>query len=484
MGKNISIRKASIIYAGAKYVTVFTGIIISAILSRILTPDDYGVVAVVTVFTTFFSTLANLGLGTGIIQNKTLNQEDINSIYSFSVWIAFALSGMLCIAARPIAVFYNNEVYIPVCILLSVSVFFNAINMIPNSLLLKEQKFFNVGIRMIVSSVASGVVAIILAFLGWKYYALVCQSILLAAIQFLWNRWTVILRFKVRFSLCPIKKIANYSMNQFLYNIINMLAQNLDNLLTGKFMGSEQLAYYNKSYTLMRYPVNNIPHAISPILHPILSNYQDDKKYIYQKYIEIAKLISLIGVFCFAIFHGMSEEIVIVMFGKQWYGAVESVHIFSWCIWAQLVNALAGSIYQSLGNTKEMFHSGLVHVILTIAAIIIGTSYKNIQILSFTVMVSLNIKFIVESFYLVKKSFGFSVITYWKTFLPEFIMMMIIAVVNTRLNCILSYNLMVRIIVKAIVLTTVIAILMGLFKQYRYILPFIPKKLSKKRDKS
>lgn len=482
LGKDISIKKASAIYAGAKYTTIFVGILISAVLSRILTPDDYGVVAVVTVFSTFFSTLANLGLGTGLIQNKNLSKEDTNDIYSFSVWFSIILSLLLCFAAKPIATFYNDRAYMPICYLLSISVLFNSLNMIPNSMLLKEQKFFSVGIRMIVSSVGSGIVAIIMAVLGWKYYSLVFQSILLAAIQFFWNRMTVQLKFKLKINFQPIKSIANYSLNQFFYNVLNMFAQNLDNLLTGKFMGSEQLAYYNKSYTLMRYPVNNIPHAISPILHPILSNYQNDKKYIYEKYIEIVKVISLIGVCCFGLFHGLSEEIVLIMFGKQWQGAVVSVHIFSWCIWAQLVNALAGSIYQSLGNTKEMFHSGLIHVALTIVAIIIGTSFQSIQILSFAVMISLNLKFIVESIYLIKKCFDYSLLAYWKNFIPEFFMMIVIAAVDEIMNSICNLGLIYSAVIKVMILGGLIFALTFALKQQKYILTFVPARFKKKKS--
>lgn len=480
MSQKISIKKASMIYAGAKYVTVIVGILISAVLSRLLTPDDYGVVAVVTVFTTFFSTLANLGFGTGVIQNKSLDKNEINSIFSFTVWISIALSVLLCIASVPISVFFENDVYIPVCCLLALSVFFNSMNMIPNSLLLKEQRFLDVGLRMIISSVLSGVIAIILALFGWKYYALVLQSILLAGIQLVWNLASVRLKFKLRFKMTAIKKIANYSLNQFFYNVINMLAQNLDNLLTGKLMGSAQLAFYNKSYTLMRYPVNNIPHAISPVLHPILSNYQDDKKYIYKKYVEFIKVISLIGVFCFAVFHGLSKEIVLVMFGDQWYEAVPSVHIFSWCIWAQLVNAIAGSIYQSLGNTKEMFHSGIVHVFLTIAAILIGALSNNISILAFCVMLSLNVKFLVETYFLIKKSFGFSIIKYLKNFIPEFLIMAIIGIFDWGMDSLFTFGLIDGLLIKGACLTALFLLLIILFRQHKYIVAFLPEKIKKK----
>lgn len=471
--KKVSLKQATAFFALSKYITVFVGIIISAVLARLLTPDDYGVVAVVTVFTTFFATLANMGFGTGVIQNKTLTSDDVNIIYSFTVWVSLVLSVTFCILSYPIALFYGRMVYVPVCCLLSISVFFNAMNMIPNAVMLKEQRFVEVGALTIVSAVGSGILGIVLALCGWKYYALVMQSVFSAMIPFVWNLISTRLKFLLRINMMPIRKILNYSMNQFGYNFINMIAQNLDNLLTGKLMGSEQLAYYNKSYTLMRYPVNNIPHVISPVLHPILSNYQNNPEYIYEKYVEITKIISLIGVYCFAIFNGLSEEIVLVMFGKQWGAAVIPVKIFSWCLWAQLVNALAGSIYQSLGKTKEMFRSGIVHVVVTILAIILGALTGSIEGLSIYVMVSLNIKFLVESIYLIKKSFGYSLLNYWKKFVPEMIMMIVFSIVNELMNSKIYMGLFPNIMVKICIITFLFVTGLAMLGQTKYFTRFI-----------
>ena len=299
------------------------------------------------------------------------------------------------------------------------------------------------------------------------------QSVFSAMIPFVWNLISTRLKFLLRINMTPIRKILNYSMNQFGYNFINMIAQNLDNLLTGKLMGSEQLAYYNKSYTLMRYPVNNIPHVISPVLHPILSNYQNNPEYIYEKYVEITKIISLIGVYCFAIFNGLSEEIVLVMFGKQWGAAVIPVKIFSWCLWAQLVNALAGSIYQRLGKTKEMFQSGIVHVVVTILAIILGALTGSIEGLSIYVMVSLNIKFLVESIYLIKKSFGYSLLNYWKKFVPEMIMMIVFSMVNELMNSKIYMGLFPNIMVKICIITFLFVTGLAMLGQTKYFTRFI-----------
>ena len=100
MKKTISIKKAALINAIAKYATVILQLVFTAILSRILTPKDYGVVAVITVFVVFFQLFANSGFGAGIIQNKELTEEDNNNIFSFTVYLGFFLLFTLCIFGK------------------------------------------------------------------------------------------------------------------------------------------------------------------------------------------------------------------------------------------------------------------------------------------------------------------------------------------------------------------------------------------------
>ena len=171
MNKEISIKKASVLYGTAKYLVIIIQLIITAVLSRILTPADYGVVAIVTIFTTFFSTLSNLGLGTAIMQFQDLNEEQIQDIFTFSEYFSILLSVLFMLLAYPISIFYDNTIYIPVIFSLSISVFFNAIDMVPNAILLRRHRFMSVGIRMIISTLLSGCVAVSLAVIGFKYYA-------------------------------------------------------------------------------------------------------------------------------------------------------------------------------------------------------------------------------------------------------------------------------------------------------------------------
>ena len=480
MAKNISIKKATAVYGVAKYSTIVIQLLISAILSRLLTPDDYGLVAVVTVFTTLFSKLSDLGLGTAVTQYKDLSKRDVQDIFVFSEYFAVGIALIFALLAYPISLFYSSTAFIPIIVLLAISVLFNSLNMIPNNLLLKEKKFFQVGMRMIVSTALSGLIAIFLAFVGAKYYALVIQSILSAVIQFLWNFFSTDVKFGLKFNYAPIKRVKNYSGNQFAYNMLNYLAQNMDNLLTGKIMGKALLAYYNKGFTLMRYPVNNIAHAVTPVLHPILSEHQDNKKYIYDEFVKIIKFMSLVGVFVTVFCFWADEEIIICFFGDQWYKAVEPFKWLSICISAQMMNALFGSIYQSLGCTKQMLHSGYFHISISLLAIVIGAFSKDISVLAIFVSGSMIIKFFIESYFLIRKSFHFSLSKFLINLLPDIIIFGVLFAIVLLIGDFASLKLWQSLFLKLAVCGIIYLVILIITKQLKYLLAVIPDGIKKK----
>lgn len=446
-------RKGVLFYVVARYSTVLVGLIINAILSHILVTENHGILAVIVVFTNFFSIIANLGLGTGVIQNKTLSRKETDNIYSFSVLLSIVLGIAFFLIAPLIADFYNDPRYINVVRLLSISVLLNSLNVIPNAVLLKEEKFNVIGVRMIVASTVSGIVAIIIAQKGGEYYALVAQTILLIAIQFIWNWFGTKLKFDWHIDFTGVKKIGNYSFFQFAYSLMLYFSQNLDNLLTGKFFGSVELAYYNKSYQVMRYPIDYIPHTISPVLHPILSKHQDDLDFIYEKYMQLVRVLSLIGVYISLLFMWESEEVLILVFGKQWYPSIVSFSIFGLGIWAQLVNAIAGSIYQSTNNTKNMFISGILHITISLIAIVLGISSGSINYLALYLVISWYIKFFIETFFLVKKSLKQRVFPFIKEFVPHWLLIALVSLVFSAIVKYITFGLFINLIVKGLIIT-------------------------------
>lgn len=401
-----SIKKASMINAVGKYSKILLSIVVEIILARLLTPHDYGIIAVVVVFTTFFTTFSDMGLSTAIVQRKDLTKSDIDNIYTFTVYISVILMVIFYFFSYIIAEFYGSSVYVNVGKLLSISLFFNALNMVPNGILNRDKKFVIIAVRTVIVYVLSAVLTIILAFLGAKYYALVAQAIFSAMFTFIWNVITTKPKFMIKYDNSGLKKVASYSIFQFAFNLLNYFSRNLDNLLAGRFIGSTQLGYYNKAYTLMQYPVSNLSGIITPVLHPILSDYQNSKEILYQKYMTILKLLMVIGVWAEAICIFAAPEIIYIMYGSNWGNSIICFKLLAISIATQMMSSSAGAAFQALGNTRLMFMQGCINTAITVLSILIGIfSGKTIYTLALWVSISFIVNFIISYFFLVVFAF-------------------------------------------------------------------------------
>lgn len=458
---NISIKRATIINFIARYSNIFIQLIINSILARLLTPDDYGVVAVISVFISFFTIIADLGVGPAIIQYKNLTKEEISDIFIFTLIVSIITSIGFIGFSYPLCIFYNNNVYISLGLILSLAIFFNILNIVPNALLLKNKEFKSLGIRTVVITIIGGIITIILALKGAKYYALVINSVLTAMLTCLCNIYFSNLEIIFRFRIHSIKKISKYSSYQFGFSIINYFSRNLDNLLIGKIIGQDALGYYDKAYKLMLYPVQNLTHVITPTLHPILSQYYNDKERIYSSYVKIIKLLSLFGVyfsvFCFV----LGKEIILIMFGDQWYASIIPFKILSISIWAQMVTASTAAIFQSTGKTRALFIQGIITTIITIICLIIGLSLGSINYVAMFITGALCLHSIVVYYILIKYIFNKKIISFLGEFTSSIIIALLMIIAAIFISRLIIKSVIISFMIKFILIT--ITFIGGLF---------------------
>ncbi len=463
----MTVRKATLINASGKYLKVILTVLVNAILARILTPFDFGVVAVITVFSTFFATLSDMGLGPAIIQKKDLTRSDIDNLFTCSLYVAAGLSVIFLLCAFPIAAFYKDSVYLKPTFLLTISLFFNALNMVPNGMLNRDKKFVTIAVRTVVVYVVSAVISIWLALHGWRFYALVAQAILSSVLQFLWNYLSTRPRLVARPSMESVNKVRSYSLYQFAFNVVNYFARNLDNLLTGKFMGEVNLGNYNKAYNLMLFPVSNLSGVVSPVLHPILSDYQDDPEGIYRRYMRLVRFLWCLGIFVAAFAFLAAEEIIGILYGPQWEPCVVCFRLLAIAIIPQMINASAGAIFQALGNTRLLFLSTCVNTVVTLIAICVGVfAGKSIEVLSLCVAISYVFHFICAFWFLINRGFHFSAGRFLKELIPEIIMtaIMIAAVLLFPFH---QDGLGMSLVVKTAYILVIYAAMMLLSREYK-----------------
>jgi teichuronic acid exporter len=356
----------------AKYSGIIVQLVVAGILGRILSPQDFGTVAIVTVIIAFFSIFCDIGIAPAIIQKRELTKPDIQSIFSFTIWLGIFLSLIFYLSSAPIASFYSDTNLVELCHLLTLQLLFTAWNIVPNALLYKEKRFGFIAGRSFAVQFFTGLVAVVAALSGAGIYSLLVNPILSAVAIFIINMFQYPMKMRLNFSIEPLRKIFSYSSYQFLFNIFLYFSRNLDKLLIGKYMSAQLLGYYEKSYRMMMLPLQNLTFVISPVLHPILSDFQDDFEKLEKSYSKVVKLLAIIGFPLSVFLFFNARELMLIIFGQQWELSVMPFRIFSISVGFQMLVSTTGPIFQAANSTKYLFISGLLSTLLNIAGILIG----------------------------------------------------------------------------------------------------------------
>lgn len=418
--ESMGMRAAAAFQFGSKYISMGASLVITAVLARLITPSDFGLVAIVTVFIGLFTMFSDMGVGTAIVQYRDLTEEDYEGIFGFSILLAIALSALFCFISPFIAMFYSDDRLMGLCLAASPTLLFSTLNMVPNGLMLKDKRFDRIALRLVVATVVSGLIAIIAAYLGAGAVAVVMQSALSAAIVLAWNLYSRPIRNVNLHFIAPLKKIFSYSAYQFGFFLINYFSRNLDNILVGRFLGSAQLGYYDKAYKLTTYPLSAFSSVIGSIIQPFMAEHQNNRDIVFAYWMKIEKLISLlaapIAVICFC----CSAEIVTILYGPGWEQAIPVFETLSVSIYFQMLGNAGGSFYQSLGHTDLLFKNGLINTCITVICLLLGLSFGSILTVAYGIAIAYCLHIIAMSYYLLIRCFGKSPICL-RAFLPEVI---------------------------------------------------------------
>lgn len=359
-----------------RYANYFINLFISAFLARILLPEDFGVVAMISIFLTFFYLISNFGFGPGIIQCQDLNERDNYSLFIFTLIISLPIIVIFFFSGPLLSSFYNNQEYNEIIKLLSISLFFHTLNMVPYNLLVKNRKFKELGIRSLIISITSGILAILLANYGFSYYSLIYKSIFEAILTFIINFKMSKIKFFKSISFQPVKKIFSFSFYQFLFNINSFLTNNLDTLLIGKFLGPSRLGYYDRAYRLSS-TFSSLTLVFSSVLHPVLATYQKDKDLIAFVYIKLFKILLIIGLPLAIFLSFCSEEIIIILYSDKWVNSIPVFKYLAFLVFANIIISSSISIFQVLEAIRILFFFGVLNLILMIISILIGIKINN-----------------------------------------------------------------------------------------------------------
>jgi len=347
-------------------------LVIAVILTRLLSPQDFGLVGMVLVFTGFAVVFNDMGFGAALVQKLDVDQHHKNAVFWMSIVIGALLTLVMAAAAPYIASFYGIPALQPLTVAISVIFFINAFATVKVALLQKAMDFRTLAAAQLIGTVLSGLLAIYLAFSGYGVWSIVVMYIAYALfyVLVLW----IIAPWRPDLSLrwSALKDLSRFSSNLVGFSAFNYWTRNGDNLLIGRFVGSAALGFYARAYTILLVPVWQVSSIISNVMFPALSAIQDDIERVREMYLKAICVISLIT---FPLTLGLlvlSGPFVLALFGEKWAEMIPILQVFGLLGAIQSIGTTVGWIYQSQGRTDVMFRWGLISGSIFIVSFAIG----------------------------------------------------------------------------------------------------------------
>jgi O-antigen/teichoic acid export membrane protein len=347
--------------------------IVSIILARLLSPEDYGIIALITIFIAIANVFVQSGFNTALIQKKNTDESDFSSVFYLSLFIALILYILLYFTAPRIADFYDNEQLVSILRVLSITLIFGAFNSIQNAYLARKMMFKKLFFCSLGSIIISGTIGIATAYSGWGVWALVAQNITsqMSVTIILW--FTVKWRPTLMFSLKRVKSLFSYGSKLLASSLINTLYLNLRSLIIGKIYNPVMLGYYNKGQQFPNLIITNIDGSIQSVMLPALSAHQDNQKRVKEM---MRRTIVSSSFLIFPMMIGMAvvaEPIVKVVLTEKWLPAVPFLQIFciSYMLYPihtanlQAINAIGRSdMFLKLEIIKKVFGLAILSISL------------------------------------------------------------------------------------------------------------------------
>lgn len=433
---------------GAQLVTF----IVSIVLARILTPSDYGTIALVTVFTTILQVFIDSGLSTALIQKKDADDLDFSSVFYFNFVICIILYLIMFVSAPFIANFYKDSSLVSIVRVISLTLIISGVKGVQQSYVSRHMLFKRFFFSTLGGTIFSAVLGIIMAYAGFGVWAIVFQQLSNNAIDTLILWITVKWRPIKKFSWSRLKNLLSFGWKMLASSLLDTVYNNLRNMIIGKLYTSADLAFYNQGDKFPKLIVTNINTSIDSVLLPTMSNEQDNHvrvKDMTRRAIKISTYIMaplMIGLaFC-------AKPIVQIVLTDKWLPCVPYLQIFCisylfWPIHTANLNAI-----KAMGRSDLFLKLEVIKKIIGMILLLI-TMNISVMAMAYSLLISGLISQVINSWpnrYLLKYSY----IDQIKDILPNIVMALIMGVfvyfIN-YLNLSVLVSLMIQIILGGII---------------------------------
>jgi O-antigen/teichoic acid export membrane protein len=355
-------------------------LLVTAALSRLLTPGEFGLVAMVLVFTNFLNVLRDMGLSSALVQRPELEHKHINAVFWVNCAIGLGMTAIVAALSPVVAWFYGEPVLKSLALVSSLSFSIGSLGLAHRAVLTRNLLFSKVVTAELGAALFGGIGACVLAWKGFGAWSLVAQALLVAVVDTVvaWrlSKW----RPTLSFDSSALQGMVRYGANLAGFTSFNYWTRNLDNLLIGHYLGSIALGLYTRAYALMLLPVTQITQVLGRVMFATLSQVQSDTRRAKSIYLAATRVIALAAFPTMLGLFVVADLFIGILYGEGWQKAVPIFRILCVAGLGQAVGATVGWIYTSQGRTDLQFRWGVFSSIITAASFVVGIRWGAIGV--------------------------------------------------------------------------------------------------------
>lgn len=422
--------------------------VVGIILARLLTPREFGLIGMITVFIAVSESFINSGFSSALIRKKDCTDTDFSTVFFFNLAAGILFFLLLFFSAPSISGFFNEPELTAILQVLGIVLIIDSLTLIQKTILTKRIDFKLQAKISMIASMGSGVVSITMAFYGLGVWALVAQRIVKQGLNslflWLWNRWKPLLVFSKK----SFTELFGFGSKLLISGLIDTLYRNVYYIIIGKFFSAQELGFYTKANEFKNLPSQNLNAIIGKVTYPVLSTLQDDiprLKNNYQKLIRSVMFITFILMLGMA---AVAEPMIHTLIGAKWEPAIIYLQMLCFVGMMYPLHALNLNMLQVQGRSDLFLKLEVIKKIIAIPTIVIGVFF-GIKIMIVGMMVNTLIAYYLNSYWSGKK-IGYSFTQQVKDILPSFFLALTMGVAVYLLGKVLPFSYPIKLIIQIV----------------------------------
>lgn len=359
----------------AKMVNYLVQMASTVVLARMLTPADFGLVAMVHTFVAVFLVFQDFGIVDAVIQQPELDQQQLSRVFWITIGLSLIITGVVIAGSPLVSRFFSDSRLTGITILYGTCFPFIGVSVLPMALMKRKMQFGRVAVIEVAANAVSVLVAIGLAIAGAGYWSIVSRPVALAASRtigtWIGGDWTP----SSTRGAQGIASLMRFGANSSGYFLMNYVARNIDKILIGQRYGSGELGYYDRAFQLFLLPIGQITIPLHHVVVSTLARLRDDPQKLRRWFLRAVRLMGFTGFGLCLYLVAASEDVVRLLLGEQWSRTARIFMILGIGATMQLLYTSCGWLHSALGRADRWLRWGVLAAVLTAAAVSISLPF-------------------------------------------------------------------------------------------------------------